>query len=77
MAGILGGVAGDDGSTQRSMKRLPALWTPLFTGTPLERWMPDSAECRRYHALDFNYDRVGEVENPPAVCLMLRREALG
>ena len=65
-----------DGSTQKSMKRLPSLWTPLFTGTPVERWMPDSVECRRYHAQDFNYDRVGEVENPPAVCLMLRREAL-
>ena len=66
-----------DGSTQRSMQRLPSLWTPLFTGTPLERWFPDSPERRRYQALDFDYERVGEVENPPAVCLMLRRKALG
>jgi GT2 family glycosyltransferase len=66
-----------DGSTQRSMQRLPSLWTPLFTGTPLERWFPESAERRRYQALDFDYERVGEVENPPAVCLMLRRAALG
>ena len=66
-----------DGSTQRSMQRLPSLWTPLFTGTPLERWFPNSVERRRYQALDFDYERVGEVENPPAVCLMLRRTALG
>jgi len=66
-----------DGSTQRSMQRLPSLWTPLFTGTPLERWYPASSERRRYQALDFDYERLGEVENPPAVCLMLRREALG
>jgi len=66
-----------DGSTQRSMQRLPSIWTPLFTGTPLERWFPESPERRRYQALDFDYERVGEVENPPAVCLMLRRETLG
>lgn len=66
-----------DGSTQRSMQRLPSIWTPLFTGTPLERWMPNSPERRRCQALDFDYERVGEVENPPAVCLMLRRTALG
>jgi GT2 family glycosyltransferase len=66
-----------DGSTQRNMQRLPSLWTPLFTGTPLERWFPESVERRRYQALDFDYERVGEVENPPAVCLMIRREALG
>ncbi len=66
-----------DNSTQRSMQRLPSIWTPLFTGTPLERWFPSSPERRRYQALDFDYERVGEVENPPAVCLMLRRTALG
>ena len=66
-----------DGSTQRSMQRLPSIWTPLFTGTPIERLFPGSPERRRYHALDFDYERVGEVENPPAIALMLRREALG
>lgn len=65
-----------DGTTQRAHMRFPNLLTPLFFGTPLERWLPDSFELRRYFARDFDYERDGEVEQPPAACLLMRRKAL-
>ena len=65
-----------DGSEQRTLRRFPSFWTPLLVDSPLERLFPDNFEVVRYHACDFDYERVGEVENPPAVCLMMRRKAL-
>ena len=49
--------------------------TPLFFATPLERWFPQSAELRRYFARDFDYGRAGDVLQPPAAALLLRRSA--
>ena len=65
-----------DGSTQRAHMRFPGLLTPLFHGTPLERWKPDNAELARYFARDFDYERDGEVEQPATACLLMRRRAL-
>jgi GT2 family glycosyltransferase len=65
-----------DGSTQAAHMRFPTLLTPLFFGTPLERWWPESRELRRYFARDFDYDTDSDVEQPPAACLLMRRRAL-
>jgi GT2 family glycosyltransferase len=65
-----------DGTTQAAHMRFPTLATALFFGTPLERWWPESGELRRYFARDFDYDRDGDVEQPPGACLLMRRKAL-
>ncbi len=65
-----------DGTTQAAHMRFPTLATPLWFGTPLERWMPESRELRRYFARDFDYDTDSDVEQPPAACLLMRRKAL-
>ena len=68
------------GGTQRACMNLPNWSTPLWFGTPLERWFPRSAELARYFARDFDYERDGDAAQPPAAALLLRRsvlEALG
>lgn len=65
-----------DGTTQAAHMRFPTLLTPLCFGTPLERWWPENREVRRYFARDFDYDADGDVEQPPATCLLMRRKAL-
>src|SRR5262249_50584366 len=37
-----------DGTTQEAHMRFPNLLTPLFFGTPLQRWLPNSFELTRY-----------------------------
>lgn len=65
-----------DGTTQRAHMRFPALATPFFCGTPFERWSPNNREVRRYFARDFDYEIDGDVEQPPATCILMRRKAL-
>lgn len=69
-------VTDPEGTTQRSVCRFPSLWTPMFVGTPFERFFPDNRESRRYLALDFDYEDDGDVEHAPLACLMMRRKAL-
>lgn len=63
------------GAVQRANMRFPRLRTAFAFGTPLERLRPNSRELTRYFARDFDYDRDGDVEQPPAACLLLRRAA--
>ncbi len=65
-----------DGSTQRACMDFPRLATALWFGTPFERWFPGSRELRRYFARDFDYGQDGDVLQPPAAALMLRRSVL-
>ncbi|MCE9594885.1 MAG: glycosyltransferase family 2 protein [Planctomycetes bacterium] len=65
-----------DGSLQRSIMRLPGWRTPLFFATPFERWFPKNSELARYFAVDFDYDRDADVEQPAAACLLVRRATL-
>ncbi len=65
-----------DGRTQRTVQEFPNLWTPLFFATPLERWFPNSRELRRYFIRDWPQEDSRDVDQPPAACLMLRRDAL-
>ncbi len=65
-----------DGSTQGGCMAFPGLKTPLFFGTPLERWMPNSRELKRYFLRDWNHEDDRDIEQPPAACLMVRRAVL-
>lgn len=65
-----------DGSTQGGCMAFPNLWTPLFFGTPLERWAPKSRELERYFVRDFDHERDCDIEQPPAACLLVRKAVL-
>lgn len=65
-----------DGEIQAACMRFPNLRTPLFFGTPFERWFPDSRELRRYFLRDFDHRSERDVDQPPAACLCLRREVI-
>jgi GT2 family glycosyltransferase len=65
-----------DGTTQRACMNFPRWSTPLWFGTPFERWFPASSELERYFARGFSHDHDSDVEQPPAAALLLRRSAL-
>jgi GT2 family glycosyltransferase len=65
-----------DGSIQRACMNFPTWRSALWFATPLERWLPESAELRRYFARDFDYEHDGDVAQPPAAALLLRRSVL-
>ena len=65
-----------DGTPQAACMRFPLFWTPLFHGGPLERWWPQSPELRRYFARDLEPAGDADVEQPPAACLLVRRDVL-
>jgi len=67
-------LVGADGRTQRTVQAFPGLFTPLFFGTPLERWFPHSRELRRYFLRDWDQESSRDVDQPPAACLLVRRE---
>jgi len=65
-----------DGSTQRTVQEFPNLKTALFFSTPLERWFPKSRELRRYFMRDWDQASSRDVDQPPAACLLIRKEVL-
>ena len=65
-----------DGRTQRTVMAFPRLRSVLWFGTPLERWFPNSRELRRYFARDWDQESSRDVDQPPAACLLVRREVL-
>ncbi len=65
-----------EGATLRSVQRFPNLLTPLFQGTPFERWFPGNFELERLGADDFDYARDGDVQHASGACLLMRRKAL-
>lgn len=80
LSGVAPRLVGEDGALQESCMAFPRWWTPLFFGSPLERWWPESFELRRYFARDFDHELEQPVEQPPAACWLLRRcawEAVG
>jgi len=74
-AGVAPRLVGEEGVTQRACMAFPRFSTPLFFGTPLERWCPDSSELARYFLRDFDHEHDADVEQPPAACWLLRRAA--
>jgi GT2 family glycosyltransferase len=67
-------LVGADGVTQRACHAFPLPRTALWFGTPLERWFPASAELERYFLRGFDHEHDADVVQPPATCLLLRRE---
>ena len=65
-----------DGSVQAACMRFPTIWTPLFFGTPVERWFPKSGELARYFMMEWDHSDERDIDQPPAACLLLRREVI-
>lgn len=65
-----------DGSTQGGCMAFPGWWTPLFFGTPLERWFPNSPELKRYFLRAFDHESDCDVDQPPAACFLVRHDVL-
>jgi N-acetylglucosaminyl-diphospho-decaprenol L-rhamnosyltransferase len=65
-----------DGRTQRTIQEFPNLRTTLFFSTPLERWFPNSRELRRYFIRDWDQESSRDVDQPPAACLLIRKQVL-
>ena len=65
-----------DGRTQSTVMAFPNLRSVLAFGTPFERWFPESRELRRYFLRDWDQESSRDVDQPPAACLLLRREVL-
>ncbi|MEZ5977093.1 MAG: glycosyltransferase family 2 protein [Planctomycetota bacterium] len=64
------------GATQRTCMAFPNWATPLWFGTPLERWFPESREMRRYFLRDWDHEDSRDVDQPPAAALVVRRSVL-
>ena len=56
-----------DGTGQAApgIMEAPGFWTPLFFGTPLERWLPNSRELKRWFCLGTDCPKNSK-ENPTA-----------
>lgn len=65
-----------DGRTQPTVMAFPKKRTALFFATPLERWMPNSAELRRYFLRDWDQESSRDVDQPPAAALLVRKSVL-
>lgn len=65
-----------EGGTQRTCMAFPRLASTLFFATPLERWLPNSRELRRYFMRDWDHESSRDVDQPPAAALMVRRSVL-
>lgn len=65
-----------DGTTQRCCQAFPRMRTTFFFSTPFERWMPNSAELKRYFLRDWDHEDERDVDQPPAAVLMVRSSVL-
>ena len=64
---------GFDGGRQQACMRFPRLRTALFWDTPLQHFLPDAKELRRYQMKDWDHRGSRPVDQPPGTCLMLKR----
>jgi hypothetical protein len=65
-----------DGTTQYSIRSLPTASMLLWELIGLSRLFPNSRRFGRWKMKYFDYDRTGEVEQPMASCLMVRKTVL-
>ncbi len=63
-----------EGETQRACAAFPRPRTAIWFGTPLQHWFPKAKELERYFLREFAHDADADVEQPPATCLLMRRE---
>jgi GT2 family glycosyltransferase len=65
-----------DGTTQYSIRSLPTASMLLWELIGLSRLFPNSRRFGRWKMKYFDYDRTGEVEQPMASCLVVRKTVL-
>lgn len=61
------------GRTRHELMNLPRRATPLWHARLVRAVCGESSEWRRWHARDVDVEAPGNVEQPPAACLLLRR----
>jgi len=61
------------GATRRELMNLPRCSTPVWHTRLMRRWYGESTEWKRWHAVDVDHERAGNVEQPPGACLLVRR----
>jgi len=68
-----------DGSFQKgfNVRRFPDLWFMLWEALMLDRVFPKGLLTKYYLALDFDFNKLQEVDQPAATFLMLKREIIG
>ena len=72
--GVTGRLTNPDGTLQRYYKRLPS-WRYVFASHTLyRRCLPAKRLSREFYMADQPFDRVVKVEQPPAACLLIRRD---
>ena len=63
-----------DKSTQASVRRLPSFWDQFFILLKLHNFFPYLGPLKKYHMLDFAYDKVSEVDQTMGAAMLIRRE---
>ena len=65
-----------DGTLQRGCMRFPNLMTALYYDTFLEKVSPNNTTLHRYFYKDWDHLGTRAVDQPPATCVMVRREVI-
>lgn len=65
-----------DGGLQRGCMRFPDLKTALYYDTLFEKLSPENKTLHRYFYKDWDHIGTRSVEQPPATCVMVRREVI-
>lgn len=63
-----------DGSVQHSCRRFPGLLNPLVHSTKLGQFWPCARLAKRTRMIDFDHVHSCDVEQPPGVCIIMRRQ---
>lgn len=58
-----------------NVRRLPTPAALSFEMLTVNRFFPNNSVNRHYRCLDFDYSKPGEIEQPAAACLMVRRRS--
>jgi len=75
-AAVCGRFLNPDGSFQRYYNRFPTFLSALISRTSLRRWSHRFNSSRSYGMLDDDFSAQMQIDQPPAACLMIRREVL-
>ncbi|MBI2816045.1 MAG: glycosyltransferase family 2 protein [Acidobacteria bacterium] len=58
-----------------NVRRLPTAAALIFEMLTLNRFFPNNSVNRHYRCLDFDHGKPGEIEQPAAACLLVRRRS--
>jgi GT2 family glycosyltransferase len=65
-----------DGSIQRSCRQFPTFAGMLYELMGLSKLFPNDPTFRQYKMLDFDHDKLCQVDQPEGACLLLRKTVI-